>query len=261
MRLAGDDVPLSRCATLTKIAPNRPAHQHATPHTGSMKSREERTENARKLREYNKKLKDDAVRRGGFFCVSKMMDKVISKVKSRANDRRRATQWQKEHPDKANKKAREWAHNHAEQVADKQRRYKEENREMLNEKERLKYHSDEAFRIRSCVRARLRHFLKTVGYVKEDSTFELVGCSPEELQEHLEQQLPLGANLEDYQIDHIFPLAMYKKHEMWKMTHWRNLQPLLPSVNNSKHNNVPSMQEKNKVPKEYWPECMNDYKD
>ena len=226
-----------------------------------MKSREERTEQARVNRLRNKQLAADAKARGGYVCVAKLMQKIISKVKSRANDRRRASKWQRDNKEKVNKKNRDWAHAHLESVSSKQKRYKKENRKLMRYREKLKYHTDKGFRLRSCLRARLRYFYKRVGVKKTNGTFELVGCSPEQLHAHLLSQLPDGEKVEDYQIDHIFPLSMYSVSEKWKMTHWSNLQPLKGVDNNSKHARPPSVPDACKVPIEYWPNCAMKFYD
>jgi hypothetical protein len=227
-----------------------------------MKSREERTKQARENRERNKKIAADAKARGGYVCVAKMMLKVISKVKSKANDRHRASEWQKNNKKRVNTKNRAWAHANPEKVASKQKRYKEDNAPEIRARERRKYHSDPTFRVRSCVRARLRHFMKRVGIPKKERTFSLVGCTPSLLRRHLLQQLPEGVtSLKGYHIDHIFPLSRYSPSELWKMTHWSNLQPLLASHNNSKHANWPTVHEASKVFVQYWPYGAADYYD
>ena len=234
-----------------KPCPYYALHTHTT--SGSMKSREERTKQAQANRVRNKQLADEVKERGGFLCVAKLMNKVISKVKSRAKDRIRASSWQRNNKSRVNEKNRKWAHNNPDSVSNKQKVYKAENKELMRSREKEKYHSDDEFRLRSCLRARLRHFFKHIGSGKPTKTAGLIGCSYEFLKEHLESQLDEEESLGDYQIDHIFPLSMYTKEEFYKMSHWSNLQPLKAFDNNSKHNNFPSKSDAVKVHREYWP--------
>eukprot|EP00966_Prymnesium_polylepis_P088618 2050686-Prymnesium_polylepis.1 len=234
---------------------------HTYTTSGSMKSREERTRQARENRAKNKRLAAEVKERGGFICVAKLVEKAISKVKSRAKDRRRASSWQKNNKEKVNEKNRAWAHSHPDTVSNKQKVYKHNNRDVLNAKEKEKYNSDEAFRIKQCMRSRLRQFFKHTGFTKPSSTRNMIGCSYEFLKEHLEWQLQDGITLDSCQIDHIFPLAKYKDSEIWKANHWSNLQPMKAFDNNSKHCKFPSIDDANKVQKKYWPESAEGYYD
>lgn len=69
-------------------------------------------------------------------------------------------------------------------------------------------------------------------YVKYRSkhTFEIVGCTTQELKEHLESQFVNGMNWENrnlWHIDHIIPLSSANSEdELYKLCHYSNLQPL-----------------------------------
>lgn len=200
---------------------------------------------------------------GGYVAVASLMHKVILRVKLLAHRRRtevRRPYSADEHAknrDRDNARTKKWVDNNKQKVSQKQKTYRETNREKLALKERLKYKSDPIFRLKSCVRARLRHFLRTSKMTKTTETFAMVGCSPSFLKQHLMQQLSDGRRTEEelakHQIDHIFPLVLYSESEMSKMTHYSNLQPLLAARNNAKHSHLPTKAEAAKVDPEVWP--------
>lgn len=169
---------------------------------------------------------------GGSVAVATLMHRVILKVKRLAKRRLREVRKpydpaeHAKHKDRDNARTKKWADNNKDKIAQKQKIYKKRLGPILAARERLKYHSDPLFRLKCRVRARLRHFLRAKSFKKDTSTFKLVGCSPEDLRRRLQQQLPEGAFLEDYEVDHIFPLNIYLESEMYKMTHFSNLQPL-----------------------------------
>jgi hypothetical protein len=176
---------------------------------------------------------------------------------------KKASKWQKKNPKKANASTGKWAAANKEKVYTKNKVYKSNNRKLCAKRERDKYHNDEFFRLKVCLRARLRHFLKKNKIAKATETMALVGCSAEDLSEHLKRQLPEGADLKQFQVDHIFPLAKYTKEEISNMTHFSNLQPLAAKKNNSKGSKMPRLAEAMKVDRERWPKCvqLNDIKE
>ena len=211
-----------------------------------MKTRAERTENARLNRVKNKKLAEDARARGGFFRVAKLMENVISKIKSRVNDRRRARAWAKDNKEHANENTRKWQHANPDKVADKQRRYKKDNPQLLA-REREKYATNLEHQLKCRIRARLRYHWRKTGAAKDTNTMGLVGCSPVELLDHLGTVAG--------QIDHIFPLARYNPTtEQHKMTRWENLQMLTFEENNEKNDRLPTKAMADKVKQCWWPD-------
>ena len=117
---------------------------------------------------------------------------------------------------------------------EKQKSYKKEyrinNREKINKYERNKKLNDPIYKLSSNVRDRLSNYLKTTGIAKSKRTFDIVGCSPPELKEHLEKQFVPGMswdNRNKWHIDHITPLSSAKtEEEIYKLAHYTNLQPL-----------------------------------
>jgi len=104
--------------------------------------------------------------------------------------------------------------------------------------------TDYVFLILDNVRARFRTFLKATNIRKTNRTFELVGCSAEELKIYLEKKFLPGMTWENYNrntwhIDHIKPLSLAKNMDdiiRLKLMHYTNLQPLWAGDNIRKSN-------------------------
>ena len=94
------------------------------------------------------------------------------------------------------------------------------------------------------MRSRLCNYLKSNNITKKNKTFDIVGCTPEFLKEHLENKFKEGMSWENHDlygwhIDHIIPLSSAKtEEEIYKLCHYSNLQPLWAGDNLSKGNKV-----------------------
>lgn len=106
----------------------------------------------------------------------------------------------------------------------------------IYQSERLKV--DILFKLQRNMRARLNKALQ--GNYKTSSAVKDLGCSIEELKQHLESKFQSGMTWENYgkngwHIDHIKPLASAtSEEEMLKLCHYMNLQPLWAQENLSK---------------------------
>jgi len=99
-----------------------------------------------------------------------------------------------------------------------------------------KYHinkrkEDPIFRLSCNIRTRIYYFLKGRNIKKTNKTYDLIGCSPILLKEHIENQFTEGMSWdlvgERIHIDHIIPLSSAKnEEELFKLFHYTNLQPL-----------------------------------
>jgi hypothetical protein len=85
-------------------------------------------------------------------------------------------------------------------------------------------------------------YLKIFNITKRNKTFNIVGCSPQFLKEHLENQFIDGMdwdNRGEWHIDHIIPLSSAKtEDELYKLCHYTNLQPLWAEDNLKKSNKI-----------------------
>ncbi len=120
--------------------------------------------------------------------------------------------------------------------------HKEELRKYIREYCSNRRRSNINVRISESLRARIYNTLK--GFNKAKHTVELVGCSIEQLKEHLEKQFKQSMTWNNYgawHIDHIVPCSKFdlsKSIEQRKCFNYKNLQPLWSYENQSKGNKI-----------------------
>lgn len=120
---------------------------------------------------------------------------------------------------------------------DYNKNYYDNNKNYFSDYVMYKYNSNNLYRLSHLTRNRIKEFLKSKNITKNNSTFNIVGCSPEFLKEHLEKQFTDGMSWENHglygwHIDHIIPLASAKtEEEIYKLCHYTNLQPLWSTDN------------------------------
>jgi hypothetical protein len=140
-----------------------------------------------------------------------------------------------------------WVQTKEEQTA-RNKQWRVDNRERYNAQQRVYMRSWEkkqretnpAFKITKNMRCRLYHAVKAQGADKSARTFELVGCTSEELMAHLEAQFIEGMSWDNYgewHVDHIKPCAVFDMlfaDQQEACFHYTNLQPLWGPDNMSK---------------------------
>jgi uncharacterized protein YxeA len=122
--------------------------------------------------------------------------------------------------------------------------YWRQNRSKVNEYQKKRHRTDPTYRLRRNLRTGLRNALKH--NKKAVRTMEVVGCTPKQLEAHLERTLPRGFTMQDFldgklHIDHIIPLAVFDQSDMNQVRiawNWQNLQLLPARINRLKHTKV-----------------------
>ena len=107
------------------------------------------------------------------------------------------------------------------------------------------------FRLITSIRNLIYNSFYYNGYVKKSKTYEILGCTFEELKIHLESRFEdwmTWENKGDYNgefdygwdIDHIIPLSTAESEEdIIRLSHFTNLQPLCSKMNRDiKKNNL-----------------------
>ena len=122
-----------------------------------------------------------------------------------------------------------------------------ETKQKINARQRTRYATDPAYRTRENLRRALQKFLK--GAKNGRKTFDIVGCTSEELTEYLEQAMSPETRAaleagEKIDVDHIIPqhapgIDFTNDAHVRAMYHYTNLQSLDRSTNIPKRNNVP----------------------
>ena len=181
---------------------------------------------------------------------------------------KRSVEYRKNNPEKVLEITRNWTAKNPEWVYNRHKKWRDENRELDNEikrnwlnknpEKRKQYrenykprkreqrkerrNTDPIFNLTNRMRGRLRKYLIILNISKKNKTFEIVGCSPQFLKEHLEKQFVDGMtweNRSEWHIDHKIPLSSAKtEEELYKLCHYTNLQPLWAEENLKKSNKI-----------------------
>lgn len=157
-----------------------------------------------------------------------------------------------------NAEKKEYYQKNKERLKEKQARYREENRgrinehareysknnrEAINKKNKLRYNTDESFRLRSLVQKRINRALKNE--VKLGKTQYLLDTDIETYKEYLELLFEDGmewSNYGEWQIDHIIPVSYFdltKEEEQKKAFCFTNTRPMWKSENLAKGDKIP----------------------
>lgn len=150
----------------------------------------------------------------------------------------RHKKWRTENPEKVKELRKNWLDKNPQ----KRKQYRENYKPRKQERRKERRESDPVFNLVNRMRSRLRKYLTILQITKRNKTFDIVGCSPEFLKEHLESQFTDGMswdNRSEWHIDHIIPLSSAKtEDELYKLCHFTNLQPLWAEDNLKKSNKI-----------------------
>jgi hypothetical protein len=146
--------------------------------------------------------------------------------------------WADKNPDIIKKMRKNWLDKNPE----KRKEYRQNYKPRKQERRKERNENDPIFNITNRMRSRLWKYLKKSNITKNNKTFDIVGCSPQFLKEHLEVQFADGMtwdNRSEWHIDHIIPLSSAKtEDELYKLCHYENLQPLWVEDNLKKSNKI-----------------------
>jgi len=205
---------------------------------------------------HKRKDSDDGFRNECKNCTRLRINNYRRENKEKINSWNRGTYYRnidkhketkKKYRDKNNEKQKIRAKKYRENNVEKIKKYHQDNKEYLM-KEALqrhnnRYKNDIIFKLKHMVRARLKVFFNSQNITKKNKTFDIVGCTPEQLREHIEKQFKDGMCWEKMgkhiHIDHIIPLASAKtEEEILKLCHYTNLQPLWAEDNLKKGDKI-----------------------
>jgi len=150
--------------------------------------------------------------------------------------------WRKNNPEKYKKQVKDYWDRVKVTQSEKKKVWINNNREKYNSYWTNRKKKDPKFKLLMNVRTRISSYLKKSNITKKNKTFDIIGCSPEFLKEHLEKRFIEGMSWENYgnwHIDHIIPLASAKnEEELLNLCHYTNLQPLWAQENIKKRNKI-----------------------
>lgn len=186
----------------------------------------------------------------GFLNTCKTCDSEKQRLYRKNNlrgVRERDRSYRRKNKDKINKRIRNRYLNDVEynsKVRKQNQKYREkpENRIIACNKRREwddKHRHDPLFKIKKNLRRRV--LLALNGGRKQDRTFNLIGCTPIKLKQHLENLFQKGMSWDNYgkewHIDHIIPCYMFdltSLEQQEKCFHYSNLRPLWAKDNLSR---------------------------
>lgn len=137
----------------------------------------------------------------------------------------------------------EWQKNNKEKIKIKTKEYREKNKEVIYNKIKERCESDEIYKLSRRIRSRIGSILKKKSIIKPSKTEFIIGCSFEELKNHIESQFESWMNWDNHgkwngelnygwDIDHIIPLSSSNtKDDIIKLCHYTNLRPLCSHTN------------------------------
>lgn len=194
-------------------------------------------------KEYYKKHKD---------VIKKSREKNKEKIKNQRKEyykkhKDRVKKYQKENKDQIRKNAQVYYKKNKDEINRKRRLYYKKNKEKIN-KTRREYvkkrkENDPIFKLRIRFNSILYSNFTQNGYTKRSKTYEIIGCSFEELKKHLESQfedwmswdnhgLYNGEYKHGWDIDHIIPVSSAETEEdVIRLNHYTNFQPLCSKLN------------------------------
>jgi hypothetical protein len=154
--------------------------------------------------------------------------------------------WSKENNEKVVIAGKIWREKNKETIRERIKEWEIKNyqkiRDRKNKRVKERRKEDPVFHLTSKVRCRLRKYLITLNITKKNKTFDIIGCTPQFLKEHLEVQFVDGMcwdNRDKWHIDHIIPLSSANtEDELYKLCHYSNLQPLWAEDNLKKSNKI-----------------------
>jgi hypothetical protein len=130
---------------------------------------------------------------------------------------------------------REWREKNKEHIKEYKKIHRKKYKERNIELRAIRRKTDSLYNLTNAVRCRINEYVKKLDIIKRNKTFDIVGCTPQELKEHLESQFKDGMSWEnrnEWHIDHIIPLcSATTEEEMYKLCHYTNLQPLWATEN------------------------------
>ena len=140
-----------------------------------------------------------------------------------------------------------WFEKNKEKATKTQQNYLKNNKEKINTNRRKnhhkKYQTDVLYKLKVNVRNRVKMFLKSKNFDLDiNRIYDIVGCSPEELRDYLSTKFTEGMLWENYgewHIDHIIPISSANtKDDVYRLSHYTNLQPLWKEDNLKKGNKI-----------------------
>lgn len=163
---------------------------------------------------------------------------------NKEKEKNRKQKYREENREKMKNYSSDYRKKNKEKISENAKIYYQNNKNKRRVYENNKRKNDTNFKIISSVRSRINLYFKSCKIYKTNKTFDIVGCTPKLLKEHLEKQFKGDMSWDNYglygwHIDHIIPLSSANtEEEIYKLCHYTNLQPLWAEENIKKSNKI-----------------------
>lgn len=155
----------------------------------------------------------------------------------------KCAQYALENPEATKARSRGYYGRNRHKCREDNKRWYRENAHRVRQKKRHRYATDPLYQLQRRLRTRTRLAFLNSPFKKESKTFEIIGCTQEELFQHIEQQFTDGMSWEHFgkiEVDHRIPLASAQtEEELIALCHYTNLQPLWAEHNRAKGAKMP----------------------
>lgn len=138
------------------------------------------------------------------------------------------------------KQRQEYYQKNKDKIRARAKQYFQEHKQERNQYTKNKYKTDINYKLSELLRNRVRKAIKS--YKRPGSSVKDLGCTIQQLKEHLELQFKPGMTWDNHgqwHIDHIKPLSLFDlsdPEQFMEACHYSNLQPLWAKDNLSKGN-------------------------
>lgn len=155
--------------------------------------------------------------------------------------------WREANPERRRAYMLEWQEQNREHRKKYKQQYNEKNAEKIrayrNARQKYLRDTDPLYKLKGNARNLILKSFKRRGFRKNSHTARVLGCTWNELQDHLfstwRRNYGTEWNGEDYHIDHIIPLATATtEQEVIELCHYTNLQMLTPEDNEAKNDSL-----------------------
>jgi len=182
------------------------------------------------------------------FCVNHRGSSEKRKNQLRENQRKNSkkkNEKAKDYYSKNKQKKHDYYINNLEKI----REYRKLNKHRLKKKsqyQRERRKVDKMYALTISVRKRITNRLKSKKWIKSRVFNEYIGCTRDELVNHIQNQFKNGMTWSNYghkgwHVDHIKPISLAEtEEELYELCHYKNLQPLWAIDNLKKSNKYDS---------------------
>lgn len=195
-------------------------------------------ENKEDIKEKNKKTNKERYEKNKEEILEKQR-KHHNENKTEINKRKR--ELAEKNKVKIKEQKKKYREKNKDKIKEQKKIYRQENKVKYNEYRRNKKKTDLLYKLTCSIRTLISNSIIRSGYSKKSRTYQILGCTFEEVKIHLENKFEPWMNWLNYgnptdglfepnktwDIDHITPISSAKSEEdVIKLNHYTNLQPL-----------------------------------